>query len=186
MKPNGLCIDPQDEHQTVSKQPNTYVFFKSTKGDCIHLHTSCYQMYVLNERYLDRIWNTGTISFANRSLYHEQEIKGATINNLLKCCECSREAYEMDWKSTMGITSRYYLYYGSVSVNKHILCENCFDNDSLNEVSKVTTCQFCNTAANPFVVLHRDKQLVPPTTTKSITTTTSASTVNNDDALPKI
>jgi hypothetical protein len=153
MAESGLCL--VDDKAKITKD---YVYFKEEQK-CIHVHTDCYLRYISNDKYLAALWQTTNISFANPALYHIQPVREPAPAHALNCCECLRTAFEMSWEPIQGIATSYYLYYGSLSVNKHIICEGCHINgNKQREVAREAKCAFCGTYANPYTNINREKQ----------------------------
>jgi hypothetical protein len=128
-----------------------YVYFKNFFGDCTHLHIECYYEHVTNALYLDNILDATTIHFGNPQLYHKSIIKPHNIN-LLTCCECGLLCAESphDNKNDEQSMKCAAHYYGSVSLNTHVLCMLCYS--KMDTKTAKQTCDTCATLSNPYAV----------------------------------
>jgi hypothetical protein len=153
LRAHGLCgvkerNGPPQENQT------EYVYFKDRNDQCMHLHMQCYERHVMNAEYMRVLWTGKLLSFRTAELYH-----AIPIGERVQCCACrASTAIKLDPDELTPAPSIKYiqgpramLYYGSVSVNRHVLCVPCFT--LLNHTPNVRQCIQCSSFANPSAVV---------------------------------
>jgi hypothetical protein len=154
LRAHGLCGVKERKGSPQENQAE-YVYFKDSNGQCLHLHMQCYDRHVMNAEYMRVLWTGKLLSFRTAELYH-----AIPIGEGVQCCACRASMtikLDPDEKAPPAPCIKYIqgpramLYYGSVSVNRHVLCVPCFT--LLNHTPNVLQCIQCSSFANPSAVV---------------------------------